>query len=400
MKAIISKSTAGGTICAPPSKSMAHRYLICAAFASGTSTIHNIEMSEDICATIDCIKALGANVETDGTDVRVTGTGINSFPDNAVLDCRESGSTLRFLIPIAMLSGKTIHFTGAQRLFERPLGVYEDMAEKHGFVFEKSGNSLTVNASLPRGQYTVDGSVSSQFISGILFALAILGGESRIDVTQPFESRPYVGLTVNALSDFGADVTFDKDTITVRSSKLSEKNVTVEGDCSNAAYLHAFNYIGGNVTVLGINDSTAQGDIVYRELFKKLRRESPTIDISDCPDLAPILFALAAMENGAVIDGIRRLRIKESDRAAAMKTELEKLGASVALFENRAVIDKRPLRQSAEPLSGHNDHRIVMALTAVLSRIGGKIDGAEAVAKSFPSYFDEIQKIGIKAVLE
>ena len=393
----IEKSTAFGEILAPPSKSMAHRCLICGAL-SDKSEIINIDFSEDIKATLSCLEALGAKVEVEGNTVKIGGLMSSKKIKSNELFCNESGSTLRFLIPLCLLKNEEISLRGTERLFQRDLSVFETICASQGIDFVKSKNSVTVKGLLSNGRYTVRGDISSQFISGLMFALPLLLGESIIDITGKSESSSYLNITLKTLGDFGVRISkIDENTMYVKGSQsYKNRNLTVEGDYSNAAFFDAFNLIGGNVAVKGLNEDSTQGDKVYKEFYPLLLKGKPEIDISDCPDLGPVLMALAAALNGAVLTGTHRLKIKESDRGMAMAEELSKFGCKVDVEEDRIEIFPCKLQKPILPLSGHNDHRIVMAASLLCTLIGGKIYGAEAVSKSLPDYFERLKKLGIK----
>lgn len=383
-----------GSIDAPPSKSMAHRHLIGAVLSGEICRISGFDYSEDILASIDCLKALGADVEIDGDCVTINPKGFMTAEDPVLL-CRESGSTLRFFIPLSLCLGRKAVLQGSQRLFERPLEIYEDLCRAQGFVFQKTENALTLCGKLRSGHYTIRGDVSSQFITGLIFALIYLGGDSSIEILPPFESRSYVNLTLSALRSFGADAAFTDDLhIAIRRSRMHAYCGRIEGDYSNAAFLDAFNHIGSDVQVGNLRLDSLQGDRVYREYFRLISEGTPTLDISDCPDLGPVLFALAAMKNGAVFTGTDRLKAKESDRGMAMHEELAKLGGGLIFGDNVITVPKQELTNQGEILSGHNDHRIVMAMSLILSKLGGSIDDAQAVRKSYPGFFEDIKRLG------
>lgn len=393
----IYKSIASGRVTAPPSKSMAHRYLICGAFSKG-SIIKGIDFSNDIKATLGCLKALGAKVEIDGTTVKIGKLDINSEPLSNTLFCDESGSTLRFLIPICLLFNKEITLTGSERLFKRSLSVYEQMCKSQGIYFSLDKNSVTVKGNLSAGKYEIRGDISSQFITGMIFALSNLKDDSEINIIGKLESASYLSLTIKALADFGVRVSrIDERTIFIKGNQSYKKReLTVEGDYSNAAFLEAFNLFGGNVLVKGLEDNTAQGDRVYKEVFELLNKKNVRIDVADCPDLAPIFMAIAAAKNGASFIGTERLKIKESDRGNAMKQELSKLGCRVDIKDNEITVFNSELTMPKEAIFSHNDHRIVMAMAVLLTITGGEIIGVEAVSKSFPSFFKVLSSIGIK----
>lgn len=389
-----------GTVQAPPSKSMAHRFLICAALSGQKCTFSGVDYSEDILATIDCLKALGATITIDNDLVTVDPENFMKT-DCMVLKCRESGSTLRFLIPLALCLGKSIKFEGSERLFERPLDLYETLCNENGFTFLKEKNSLTVLGSLKSGSYKVRGDISSQFISGLIFALIYLGNDASIEIIPPFESRSYIDLTISALNAFGADIYFSNEyKINIKSSKLMSFSGKIEGDYSNAAFLDAFNFIGSNVAVENLAYNSLQGDRIYLKYFNEISGGTPILDISNCPDLGPVLFALAALKNGATFTGTDRLKVKESDRGLAMHEELLKLGGGLIFGDNTITVPKQNLKFNGEVLHGHNDHRIVMALSVILSKTGGSIKGVEAIKKSYPSFFEDIKLLGAEVVLQ
>lgn len=397
MTVTIEKSHISGSVIAPPSKSMAHRHIICAALTGQSCRIENVAMSEDIKATVNSLKALGIEFKYDDGALEVDGHGI--FTKTDTLFCNESGSTLRFLIPVCLVANKRITLEGSARLFERSLEVYSELCKSHGFEFIKKGNSVTVCGALKSGCYELRGDISSQFISGMLFALSLVDGESEIKLLGNVESLPYIDMTVAVLKKYGARTERNGRIIKIVGGKLLPTNEKIEGDMSNAAPFEALAVLGHGVTVSGVNKNTLQGDKVFYDYFEKLKNGTPTLDVSDCPDLAPILMAVAAAKNGCTLVGTHRLKIKESDRGAAMKEELEKLGAKVSLNENEITVTGKITCPEVEILS-HNDHRIVMACAVLLTLTGGKIKGAEAVNKSFPDFFEKLEKIGARITYE
>ncbi len=401
MTVIIEPGRADGSVSAPPSKSFSHRMLIAAALADGESRIHNIALSEDVMATLDCISALGAATEIFGNTIVVCGAE-KVRRDTLELQCRESGSTLRFLLPVSLLFGATAIFSGTERLVERGVGVYETLFNSKGVTLEKRDTGISVRGTLSSGDYCLPGNVSSQYISGLMFALPLLHGDSRIEVIPPVESRAYIDITMEVLRQFSIVITEETPNCFYVPGDQSYKpvDISVEGDWSNAAFLLALNSLGGNVSVSGLNAISIQGDKVFAEHVKSLDIPGTLIDLSGCPDLGPILFALAAAKSGAVFTGTSRLRLKESDRAAAMAEELRKFGAEMVLFENQAVIHNSGLKKPSKTLFGHNDHRIVMSLAVLCSVIGGEIEGAEAVRKSFPDFFDILEELGVNISYE
>ena len=397
MRVRIYPSVARGCVSAPPSKSMAHRLLICAALTSGVSRICGVSDCEDVQATLDCLQALGAECKIDNNVVIVKGIDFNKIP-SAILPCRESGSTMRFLLPLCLAFGKETTLVGAPSLLKRPMTVYQELFRAHDLSFEQTESGITVKGQLKAAEYTLPGDVSSQFISGMLFALTQVAGESVLRILPPFESRSYVLLTLQALSTFGAEIVWlDENTLRIVGGKpLVAQSLCVEGDYSNAAFLSALNVLGGEVSVTNLNPASLQGDRVYTEHFASLEEGFATISVADCPDLAPILFALAARGKGARFIDTRRLAIKESNRAEAMATELRKFGTTVEVCENEVIITPTAFNTPTQPLMGYNDHRIVMSLAVLATQTGGEIEGAEAVAKSYPDFFECIASLGIQ----
>lgn len=395
-------STANGIITAPPSKSMAHRYLICAALSDGISEIHNIAFSEDIKATLQCIEQLGAFAKIENDTVFVNGCGSKilseNFESERFFNCNESGSTLRFFIPLAMLSEKKAVFSGSKVLMTRPLSVYEEICKNQKIKLEHKENELQLQGKLKSGNFEIPGDISSQFITGLLFALPFLNGDSRIILTNSIESKPYINMTLQIQNEFGIKTKWENEnTLLILGNQTYKKqNATVEGDYSNAAFLDVFNFLGGNVQVRGLKKDSLQGDKIYQEYFEKLKNGFATLDISDCPDLGPILFVLASANFGGEFTGTKRLKIKESNRGEVMCKELEKFGVKSFQEENRIVIYKEKLFSPKEIILGHNDHRIVMSMVTLLSLVGGEIEGTDAVKKSFPDYFEKIKSLGIK----
>ncbi len=411
MNITIKPGKLNGRITAPPSKSYAHRMLLSAAFTDGQSEISGISSSEDMLATLNCLTALGAEYEKTDSRVKIKGIKAN-HPDGREIraadhlpqfPCRESGSTLRFMIPVALAVCGGGCFTGEPRLIERGIGIYEDLFADRGISVDKTNNSISVRGKLSAGEYTIRGDVSSQFITGMLFALSLLEGESRVEVLPPVESRAYIDITVDVLKTFGVQVTEEKENLfTIRGGQSYQAgNYRVEGDWSNAAFLYAFNTVGNELEIDGLNEHSIQGDRVCVSCFDQLTgknaaaAEELSIDLSNTPDLGPVLFAAAAALRGGYFTGTRRLRIKESDRAQAMAEELQKFGVKCLVGENEVVVLQSLLRKPEVPLNGHNDHRIVMALSVLASVTGGTIEGTEAVSKSWPEFFDVMEELGL-----
>ena len=405
-----------GVLAAPPSKSMAHRAVLCAALADGESRLTGLAHSQDIDATLAAAAALGAQVEAGESWARIAGAAPLQAPA-APVDCCESGSTLRFLIPLAALTGRPVAFTGRGRLMQRPQSVYQELFASQGLRFEQEGDTLTVAGPLRPGCFSLAGDVSSQFISGLLFALPLLDGDSRLCLKPPVESRSYIEMTRAAQSRFGvASAWLDEYTLAVPGGQAYRpRDMAIEGDWSQAAFPAALGVLAGDVTVTGLELGTLQGDAVILDIlrrcggraeavpggvrFQKSALHGTKIDLADCPDLGPILMALGLLcEGETVITNAGRLRLKESDRIAAMEQELRKLGGRIESDGGTVTVRRSALHAPAGPLWGHNDHRVVMSLTVLAAAAGlpVQIDGAEAVAKSWPGFFAAVRQLGVE----
>ena len=391
MNVRILPSALRGSLAAPPSKSLAHRALICAGLADGESRVQGIAPSQDLLATMDCLRALGAQIEYENNTALVRGCDARQAGP-AELFCRESGSTLRFFLPLCLLGGADMRLSGSQRLLSRPLSVYEALCRARGWSFEQEREQIRVRGRLQSGEYSLDGSLSSQFVTGLLLALPQLAGESRIRLIPPIESRAYIDMTLDTLRDFGVRASWQSETeiVVPGNQRFVPRAYTVEGDWSNAAFFLAL-----GVPVTGLRPDSRQGDRACLPYFAALDRGCATLDLADCPDLGPVLFAYAASRHGGVFTGTRRLKLKESDRGAAMRQELAKFGVPVEIGENQIRVGCG-LRAPVGVLQGHNDHRVVMALSVLCLKTGGVIAGAEAVNKSFPDFFTRLRELGGK----
>ena len=408
----------GGTVSAPPSKSMAHRAVLCSALAKGTSHIENLEFSKDISATLAAAGQLCARVESGPADVLVEGLG-HFRPVFGPVDCCESGSTLRFLIPLASLTGQSITFVGRGRLMERPQSVYETLYREQNLHFEQANGQLTVAGSLRSGEYTLAGNVSSQFISGLLFTLPLLAGDSTLHLIPPVESRSYIEMTRAAQAAFGVTSHWLDDTTLCipGGQQYHPRDYIVEGDYSQAAFLAVLGAVKGGITLTGLAAETLQGDAAILDILRRcgakftrteagrVFEQAPLhgvdIDLADCPDLGPVLMVLGLLcEGTTVIRNAERLRIKESDRIAAMEAELRACGGVLSSEGGTITVQgcKPRLHAPEAPLSGHNDHRVVMSLTvlALAADIPLAINEAEAVQKSWPHFFDALKPLGVE----
>lgn len=400
MKVRIEPSIACGKITVPPSKSYAHRLLITSMLSNEVCTISNIALSSDILASIGCIKTLGKKVT-------ILDEGLNKkliienddkiLEDELIFDCFESGSTLRFFIPIALTTGKKVKFIGTEKLISRGITPYEEICKKQNIQVIKDKTSITFIGKLKNDEFLVPGNISSQFITGLLFALPLLNGDSKIIVTTNLESKNYIDITLDCIKQASINVDVQDNKYIVKGNQTYKPgNYTVEGDYSNAAFIEAFNYFGGKVELLGLNKNSYQGDKVYQEYFKLLDEGYQILDIGNAIDLGPILFAFASMKHGAKFINTSRLKIKESDRIQAASAEIEKFGLKIADFGDFVLINEQILTKPEKPLNGQNDHRIVMMLAVMASVYGGLIDGIEAVNKSYPNFFNDIEALGIE----
>lgn len=388
----ISKGVANGQITAPPSKSYAHRLLISSALTKSGCKVNNVAFNNDILETLNCLKSLGANFIVKENSVEFFSCDLGK---NKNFICNESGSTLRFLIPISMVYNESVVFSLGERLFNRGISVYEEIFKEKGIKIHKEDNKIVVSGKLTAGNYKVRGDVSSQFISGLLFSLPLLEGDSTIEVLYPFESKNYVDITLDVLKEFGIHIERKENFFYVKGNqKYLEKDTFVEGDYSNSAFFHALNYLGGNVLINGLNKDSKQGDKEYLQVFERLKNKDFPINLSNIPDLAPIVFCLSASLQGGTFVGTKRLELKESDRRKCVKEELEKLGITLNIDGDLVSVDNN-ISELKSIINSHNDHRICMAFAIILTQIGGKIAGAESVNKSYPNFFDELSKLGI-----
>lgn len=379
-----------GTVQAIPSKSQAHRYLICAAFADKPTTIHCSQINQDITATVCCLEKLGAKITRTDTDYIVN--PIISTPNSCELDCGESGSTLRFLLPIigALGINAKIHMHG--RLPQRPLSpLWEEMERNGCHLARLSNGSVQCSGRLMPGEYQISGAISSQFISGLLFAMSIMDGTSTLKITEKLESAPYVKMTINTLRDFGVKV--DAFQVAGRRRLSSPKSVSIEGDWSNGAFFLAAAAIGNKVVTENLQSKSLQGDRAVLEFLTQLKSHA-TISAADTPDLVPILTVVAAANHGAVFTNIQRLRIKESDRVYAIESMLHSMGIRTESTENSLTIYPGELKGGI--INTHNDHRIAMsaAIAATIATGPVTILNAQCVAKSYPSFWEIYSNLG------
>ena len=411
MQKTISPKAVSGSILIPPSKSVAHRALICAALADGQSRLSHIGDSDDMKATIGALSSLGASFERDGDTLTVTGTGGVPKREQCTADCIESGSTLRFLIPVFSLCGGDVTLTGRGRLLERPQTVYETLFSSQGLSFFVNASGVHLYGAVKSGEIIVDGSVSSQFITGLLFTLPLCDGDSIIRITPPFESASYVQITCDVLSRFGIVIEqVDAYTFRIPGNQCYKPcDMAVEGDYSQMAFFGVLGALCGEVRCKGLSPDSLQGDRVICDLLERfgaqvdrsservcVRRAPLTgqvVDLADCPDLGPILMVLASFADGVThFLHAGRLRLKESDRIAAMEAELSKLGVNMSSDADSVTITSRRPMTAPCIVEAHNDHRIAMSvgILAGAAQYPVTIMGAECVNKSYPNFFEDL----------
>ena len=369
-----------GSVTVIPSKSQAHRLLICAAFSDNSTTLICRETNRDMDATADCLRALGAQITKtrDGYSIHP----IQNVPHQAVLNCGESGSTLRFLLPIAGALGVDAAFHMEGRLPKRPLSPLWEEMERMGCTLSRpTQNTIRCAGKLHAGDFRIDESVSSQFITGLLFALSLIPGQSSLETTGKIESRPYIDLTKQAMAHFGAP------------DYHSPGIVTVEGDWSNGAFWLAANKLGSSLSISGLSETSVQGDRAVADILSGIDAQS-SIDCADIPDLVPILAVTAAANRGAVFQNISRLRLKESDRVASVASMIRGLGGSIDTDKNSMTV--YPSTFSSGIVDAAGDHRIAMAAAIAATCAAGPvtIQGAEAVNKSYPNFWAEYRRLG------
>lgn len=411
-----------GEITVPPSKSLSHRAVIAAGLSKGISVVDNIIFSEDITATCKAMEALGVRItrenNTDGTVKLIIDGSEKSAVQKDVIDCSESGSTIRFFIPIALTEQNNVTFTGRGKLVTRPLKEYYNIFEEQGIQYTTTEGALplNVNGKLKAGHYKIAGDVSSQFITGLLFALPLLDGDSEIQITKNLESIGYVDLTLDVLDKFCIAVENDNyKTFRVKGNqKYKAHDYRVEGDFSQAAFWLVAGAVGGNISCSDLNTESLQGDKAILDIMKKMNSNikeadgnmisceaettAAVIDGSQCPDIIPVLSVLAAVSSGTTeIINAGRLRIKECDRLKAMATELTKLGAYVEEKEDGLIIRGKAMLNGGE-VDSWNDHRIAMALAVASIRCSEPvvIKNSGSVKKSYPTFWEDFKKLGGK----
>ncbi len=413
----INPSVLSGTVQAPPSKSYAHRAVISAFLSGAECKIKNLHLSADISATLDCAAQLGAKWKYIKKTHTASIKKVEAPSSPLMLDCGESGSTLRFFIPIAMAMANEARFTGHGRLMERPLDPYFEIFNGKKIKYELNDGVLWVKGRLTPGVYEIDGTVSSQFITGLLFALPLLDGDSKIKIKGALTSKAYIDITLDVMKKFGIEIkNQDYASFIIKGNqKYKSQNYTDEGDFSNGAFWLVAGALGCDVTCRGLEESSLQGDKKIIDIIKRtgatVERKGKTelaahpsanmhgitVDVDEIPDLVPVLAVLFSFCKGkSRIENAGRLRIKESDRLSAITAELTKMGAHITEGKDFLEIEGCQVLGGAE-LSSWNDHRIAMAVSIAACRCEGEIsiEGAKkAVAKSYPDFFEDYNMLG------
>lgn len=392
---IITPGKLSGKITVPASKSISHRALICAALAKGRSEITNLLDCADTAATINILNAFGAKIKKEGNITLVD--GIETPSPSAFADCCESGSTLRFLVPVAAALGCSAEFHGRAKLPQRPITPYFTELSKNGIIFETESMPYKIKGQLKSGDYTLAGDISSQFISGLLFALPLLHGDSNIILTSPLQSKPYVDITIAELNRFGVEITETASGYFVKGDQsFVPQKTAIEADMSQAAFFVTANALGSHIEIEGLNLNSLQGDRAIIDIVNDSKGNAFDVDASQIPDLVPILTVLAALSKGVShITNCERLRLKECDRLAVITAELNNLGAKVTENSDNLVIEGVD-RLHGGVCESHVDHRIPMSLTIASTCADApvRINGAECVSKSYPNFFEDFAMLG------
>ena len=382
-----------GIIPAMPSKSQAHRLLICAAFADDATSLYCPQTNRDIQATADCLRALGAVITRTETGYDVIPT--NQIPKTAVFNCCESGSTLRFMLPITGALGVDATFLMEGRLSQRPLSPLWEEMERMGCTLSRPADStIRCAGKLVPGAYSIDGGVSSQFITGLLFALALMSQPSVLHVTGKIESKPYIDMTLDALKTFCVNISNNDQRYTISPQDFrSPRSVTVEGDWSNAAFWLSANALHSNIVITNLDPSSAQGDRAVTAYLSMLEQNC-TIDAAQTPDLVPVLAVVAGARNGATFINAGRLRLKETDRLLTTAALINNLGGHARIEGDCLIVEGTGYTQGR--VDATNDHRIAMAaaIAATVCKGPVTIHSAQSVEKSYPHFWEDYRRLG------
>ena len=413
-KKIIKTDKLIGEVTPPPSKSILHRYIIATSLAKGISKIENISYSDDIIATIEAMKKLGAKIEKKDNYLLIDGSKTfdkKYLSNNAEIDCNESGSTLRFLFPLSIVKKNKISFKGKGKLFKRPLNPYFENFDKYKIKYSYiNENEILLDGELKSGEYEIDGNISSQFITGLLFSLPLLNENSKIIIRGKLESSSYIDITVDCLNKFGIKIINNsyQEFIIEGNQNYKSGDYEVEADYSQVAFFLVANSIGSNIKINGLNTNSLQGDKKIIDFISQIdnwnKEEKLILDGSETPDIIPILSLKACTSKKEIeIVNIARLRIKESDRLKATVKELSKLGFDLLEKEDSILINSRKdfykiNNNSLVYLSSHSDHRIAMTIAIALTCYNGEIilDNLDCVKKSYPNFWEVFLSLGGK----
>ncbi len=396
MKLKLYKSILNGEVIAPPSKSYAHRFIMASCLAKKESKIENLNFSDDILATLHCVKALGGNYVKEQNRIKMLAKNKKKeiIP---LFHCLDSGSTLRFFIPLALINYEESIFVCSDQLLNRGVSLYQEIFKDQNITIERRKKCFRVKGNLKPGVFEVRGDISSQYLTGLLFALPLLDGESVIKIIPPIYSKSYLDMTLDVLKQYKIDFEYKDNEIKIKGKQVYKaRNHKVEGDYSNASFLAAFNYFDSNIVINGLNLNSLQGDKAYQEYFEILNKQNAVIDIANCIDLGPVLFAFAALKHGATFINVDRLKNKESNRIYAMKEELNKVGIKLEVSSNQVIVHHSKLKKPIEEFNSHGDHRIAMALSLISTQFDIVINQAEVINKSYPNYFNELKRLGAR----
>jgi len=408
-------SLLNGNITIPPSKSISHRAIICAGLSEGESTISNIVFSEDINATIEAMEAIGASIKKEKDKLYIKGIKRVKTPKSEV-NCNESGSTLRFMIPILSLSKRKVIVTGKESLLKRPLSLYEHVFKLSGSELTIKHDTIVVNGSIKANDYILDGDISSQFFSGLMFALPTIKEDSTITINGKLESKSYIDLTIDVLDQFGIEIKEIENGYFIEGNqKYMATDYKVEGDYSQAAFFLSAGTFNESISIHGLNHESLQGDMEIIDILQSMKAKiifeeegyistfsstkGTTIDLSNCPDLGPILALMGALSTGTTkLINAERLKIKESDRISSTVTTLKKLGANIESTDDTITIKGRKWLDGDVSLDSYNDHRIAMMIAIAATKCKKPIilTNPGCVNKSYPGFFDDYKSIGGK----
>ena len=413
MNVLINPSRLSGSILIPPSKSQSHRAIIAASLAKGKSVINNVIMSDDVLATIAAMEKIGVKIVRNNHQLIIQGISRITVADDNFVDCNESGSTIRFLIPLLSLSKQKIVLTGKSCLFKRPMGVYDQLFKERGLFFQQSDKSIIINGALPADHYQIPGNVSSQFVSGLLFSLPLQKENSTIEIIGELESKEYVDMTVEVLRQFGVTINVSDNGYSIPGNQhYHPAHITIEGDYSQMAFFATAGLLCGGLTCKGMTRESLQPDRKILDFIESMNgyytwKQSEiefhysntigtTIDVSQSPDIAPILAVLGALSAGkTIIENAQRLKFKESNRLSSTYETLKQMNIDVQMTDSSLIIEGRPMIDGGV-FESFNDHRIVMAIAIAAIRANNPvlIKNAEAVNKSYPNFFQDYQNLG------